>query len=583
MLDEEKAIQNAFENLLRVENVRILSENEKRTLDFLINTVVWEVETEILFLNQCFRLTLHITFENHFPFEIPKIYLAPSSYEKIKYIPHIDTKRLVCTFDSEIASTNPNEPFGIIMACLKRAKEIILDGLSGSNHLDFEEEFIAYWEGKYDKSDELPKEVLSIIDNILIPENLKLICLRSRLSIYKYVLHIDDELAQVFKQFLSDYDFKFEEVDVFYFNHHNFKDVPPFNLKNKESLKYLNTESEIKRFTKFINKNSYPKLVVTSKIINDNEFIFGWFHNFLNTSVKGFRPGIFNPFDALTKTQANDSVQRISTEKFTYKRLDNRTSGIPSDYHKLTFTIVGIGSIGSNLYPYLNSFNYPAFKFIDKELLKLENIGRHFLGFNNIGNYKSKALGDYAKLSNPLQIISTKEDSILKVIKHTPEYLNESDYLFVAIGNKNIENWIGNALFEGIIKVPTFFLWVEPYLSGGHCIYINPLQPTYKNYFEEGYFKYNVISNTEYANSNSDLSLKEGGCQTTYIPYSASNITGFLSCLFPKIAFIIEGLQENSSKSFTWVGNTDKIISLGIKMSEIGENFSRGDLIENIL
>jgi len=583
MIDAESSIRKAFDEFSKIENVRILEIKEKRDLEFQINSIIWEVKTEILFSNQCLNLIFHISFANHFPLEIPKIYLAPSTYDEVKYIPHVDTNRLICTFDSEIATTNPEDPLGIIKECLKRSKEIILAGLSGSNHAEFQEEFVAYWEGKYDKYESFPKEVLTIIETINEPEKLKLICLHTKLRIYNYVLHIDDDTAKEFKRFLSDYDIKFDEVDVFYLENQKFKFTPPFSLKNINTLDFLVSEEQLKSFRNFINNISFPKLVISSTLIKGNEFLFGWFHNQLNPDVKGFRPGKFKLFDALTKTQSNQLVSRITTDRYTQSRLINRSEGEVNDKHKHSITIGGVGSIGSNLFPFLNSFNFPEFKFIDKEVLKLENIGRHFLGFNSLGKFKSKALGDYAKLKNPLQIISTKEDSIINVINKTPEYINESDYLFISIGKKNIEDWLGNAIFEGIIKVPTFFLWVEPYLCAWHCIYINPLEPTYTNYFEEGYYKFNIISSAEYANNNSNLSLKEGGCQTTYVPYSASNIIGFLSCLFPHIASIIEGSQENRSKSYTWVGNTDKIISLGIELSEFGVNYSSGDLIENIL
>ncbi len=76
MLDAEGSIRKAFEEFSKIENVRILDIKEKRALNFKLNIVVWEINTEIQHLNHCINLVFHIPFNNHFPLELPKIYLS---------------------------------------------------------------------------------------------------------------------------------------------------------------------------------------------------------------------------------------------------------------------------------------------------------------------------------------------------------------------------------------------------------------------------------------------------------------------------------------------------------------------------
>src|SRR5690606_1258972 len=118
-----------------------------------------------------------------------------------------------------------------------------------------------------------------------------------------------------------------------------------------------------------------------------------------------------------------------------------------------------------------------------------------------------------------------------------PAFINESDYIFIAIGESNIESWLADAVNKGLIIKPIFFVWVEPYLLGGHCIFITPENNNYESYFDKnGFFKFNVIG--DYKNKN--LSLKEAGCQSNYTPYSSNNIQLFLGHLNLEISKIIE-------------------------------------------
>jgi hypothetical protein len=251
------------------------------------------------------------------------------------------------------------------------------------------------------------------------------------------------------------------------------------------------------------------------------------------------------------------------------------------EIRKYSFSIAGVGSIGSNLFPFLNSMNFPEFRFIDKDNLKLENIARHFLGFNFLGFNKAKALSLYIKQSNPIQNVVYKNESILNVVTNNSDFINDSDFLFVAIGDSNIESWLGEKLKTKEINIPTFFIWVEPYLAGGHCLYINPDDDIhYSSFFEGDFFKYNVISKEAYSKNLNLLSLKEAGCQTTYTPYSSSNITAFLVSLYSIISQIIENKHQRTS-SFTWIGDINNIENLGIKISDYELKEKIGEIISN--
>jgi hypothetical protein len=577
-MNEKDAKQIAFEKLSSIDNVRIVSFGECKMLGFNPEYDLWEVNTEILLNDQIFPITLYIYFSTFFPIEIPRIFLSTDTYDNIKYIPHIDNKKFVCTFDNEIIRLDPEQPFEILYECLNRAKRIISDGLHKVNFDDFLSEYKAYWEEKYDDETK-PIHILSLIDNLNINDELKLISLENSLNGYKYILFREDNISTTFKGFLTENHFKYQVISAFQLDDFPLK-KPPFNFTNKQILEIVRNDcnSQLEKFELFINKNEFPKLIITKKVINGKEYIFGWFHKFLNTNRKGYRDGSISRLMVFNTFQAKDHIERVSSETFTPKRLENRTAGdnLSKKYH---FAIAGTGSIGSNLLFFLNSFNLPTFSLIDDDFLKIENINRHFLGFSYINKFKTLALKEFLKTSNPFQEVNTKEESISKVITFEPEFINSCDYFFSCIGNFNIESWIFEALKNQIIKIPIFFIWVEPYLVGGHCLFIHPNNPSFNKYFEDGFFISNIIPKEVYNDPKFNLTKREAGCQTTFIPYSSSNVISFLSQLFSKICSIME-VKSNVSTSFSWIGNIQKLNELELPKSKFAENAESGQLIE---
>ena len=70
------------------------------------------------------------------------IYIA--QHMTFPFIPHVDIKGKFCLFETEGILIDQNL-CGIILQSIERAKEIIEDGLAGTNREDFIEEFESYW------------------------------------------------------------------------------------------------------------------------------------------------------------------------------------------------------------------------------------------------------------------------------------------------------------------------------------------------------------------------------------------------------------------------------------------------------
>jgi hypothetical protein len=193
------------------------------------------------------------------------------------------------------------------------------------------------------------------------------------------------------------------------------------------------------------------------------------------------------------------------------------------------------------------------------------------LGLSYSGKSKVDAIKDYLIKKNPKQSIITRIDSVIKVLKSNPKYINDTKIFFATTGNDNVDKFIGLALEENIINVPTFIIWVEPYLVGGHCLYFpKNTSSRYENLLDDSFFKNNIIDKQNFISQNENLILSEAGCQANYVPYSGNSVILFLSALFPKISNIIKN-DSTKAVGFTWFGDSSILQNKRITISEFAQ------------
>ncbi|OSY89309.1 hypothetical protein WH52_01325 [Tenacibaculum holothuriorum] len=581
MIEYNEALERVISYIEKRERVKSINNYRKKKLNLPEFLDIWEITTEIIDQrNKIKSIRLHIIFFPDFPLSFPKILLSKDDFDRYKYIPHLQVDRMLCIFQNN-SEPNINLPEKVVEEAIRRTKNIIEEGLKGkSNDKDYEDEFEAYWDSNYSNKESVNKSFLLLHDKPL-KQNFDLVSLETPVNKFKYIIHQNEDIALKFKAYLNDQNINYTESTGFLIQNFDLFTEPPFNKTNKElfnAIKKLGDKT-YKEYVSFINQKGDSKLFLFTKNINGNLRYFGWYHSPAKSSIKGFRGKSLNNFKTLSTIQSSDRINRISPQVYNNKRLTKRSAGEVKENRPNKFALAGLGSVGSNLIHYLNSIKDAEFKLIDYDSLELENIGRHYLGFKYLNYKKTKALKDFLTHFSPIQKVETREKSIVQVVKDEPKFINESDFLFIAIGESNIEYWISDAIDKGIIIKPTFFIWVEPYLLGGHCIYINPKQNNFISYFtKKGFFKFNVIGDY----NNEVLSLKEAGCQSNYTPYSSNNIQLFLGNIYSKILEIINS-DDMESKCFTWVGDKSIANSLNIKLSEYSLNIDSNTLINNVL
>lgn len=586
MTDFEQARIKALEQLQATNSVTILDAAEKKKNELSKYPDVWSVQTEILMPgDETSQIKIFVCLPPDFPLILPRLYLDAADYKRIKYIPHIDVEKFICLFDDETISLDTERSGDIIHSCLVQARKIIEAGLHKKNNDDFKDEFIAYWAQKYDTNDSIETGLDMITGDILPGTNtIPCLFLKRPYTLFSFVLHNENKDFKRFRNYLKDQGISFEEMEAFYLGELD-EISPPYNTLNSNISTIVKEyfPALVKDFERFINFIAYPKLVLFSMKVKERVLYFGWRIFRLELKRNGYRPGTLSGIDVFNTFQKSDPTGRLKFQTFTKERLVMRTDGVPASTQGIKIAMAGLGSIGSNLLHYMLSMDLDELQLIDPEVLSIENTNRHLLGMEFIGDYKVNSLKTLLLRDNPLLKIDCHKKSIITIIREKAGLLNDMDFAFIAVGKNNIEEYIINALKDGVIKKPVFFLWVEPFLCGGHCLFINPDHELNINeFYEEGLFKYNIIDESEYRDTSRQLLFREAGCQASYLPYGKINIALFLSRLFPVVNKIITE-KENENKRITWKGNEAMCEKLSLKLSAWSENLNFDEIYINDL
>ncbi|MFG1735158.1 ThiF family adenylyltransferase [Paenibacillus sp. 843] len=520
---------------------------------------------------KCFTFILCLPF--NFPDEFPSVFIMDPLFSELFPIPHLDRFQELCLFDKNEAHPNAEQPIELLDAVIERSFFLLNEGFTQQNDTDFIDEFESYW----------VQETKHKIYSLISPDGL---------SKEIYWLHFrknDDELSLVSEsleegqRWISQFDGKMQgKATKAWFQPLSSLGKPPFPTNNREMYRRLIEYGKItiKDLTSFLNRYARPSLIVFS-IPYRNGYIMGaWTHaknskfrttvfrgkHRLQDSLNGFRPGKRHAQLELNRDYGELAIDKYFVERVDAKRLFNR-GGDGLTYHNPSIAMIGCGSIGSHLSQALVETGVRRVLLIDPDRLNFENIARHSCGASYVGKNKAHALKHSLGQHFPhLDITVRKQDILHTLIKET-SLLNSFDLSIVALGSYAIEHRLSILLREGIISTTMLFVWVEPYVAGGHAIYADPSYP--------GCFNCLFDANRRYPRSvlydTSQYSKREAGCQSSYTPYGVADLKRFIYDL----NIFIDDIRANKVQKnmvYTWVGNVKVQQEQGRKIASRWKN-----------
>lgn len=486
------------------------------------------------------EIRLKCTFPISFPYTFPEIYILKEFYKKYKPIPHIQDFRskdgYICIFDSNTSYPNFNMLREVTLECIKKAQQIILDGIEKNNIEDFRNEFLSYWE--LDSSS-------TTADLIFKPQSypMELYCYKRNDK--RLYLSDDKEKLLNYLIYTKGWNIKTSNLINALFLPIEDDWYPPFPNSNIEVINKLKSCKHYKDYIKYLKNNRKQHIVVFSQTVNNNVCLAGWIHEKVKTP-NGFRTNNVVPEFFYGYLHKDDKIKKFTINHLSNERLFER-GGDGNIKEDIKVSITGCGSIGSYLTKTLIDLGLNKFILIDKDILLSENIARHYCGASSIGKSKVVAIKEAVIKHFPDTCINAIEKNIFSIFKDDIDVLNECDYNFVVVGHIPTEMKFIQLFNEGKIKKPLIIIWVEPYIMGGHAII---LQNKQKDIIDNI-----LVSQTKNILSNGEEYIKrESGCGSTFLPYSAFEVQQFLNSIMD---YINQNIFEKRSKNnyyLSWCG-----------------------------
>lgn len=574
-----------FSELSKTETCKILVHEEikKLSYNFSDGGTVWEVSTELTFKNQILELKFYIDFPKDFPYAFPRILINREDYIEIKYIPHINEEMVVCIFDDGqsliMPKTNIPRFIGFMLSKAKRI--IIASEDETTNNQEFKKEFKAYWEEKYSPSDiTSDKGLHSIAENTR--HEIKGIRFTSDFSGFDYYIYDNEEDLKKILDFAKKHNIRTVEIGILLIEN-NFES-PSFEMSISESIVIIEKDSDqYSKFKKLCSDYDLANiLVLFCNNANSTDEYYGWSYKKITIQPRKIS-GARNSSSKLAYLKnpiiSKNNVTRLSFQNINIERLQKRTTGYVEQ--QLSVAVSGLGSVGSNLVFFLKNLPINKYHLIDNQLLSVENINRHLLGFSYLKWSKANAIAQWLKSSNPLYNAEIKFNSVISVIKDEPNYLNDCDFHIVAIGSTMVEEFILNNLIDGKLSKPTIIFWVEPFMASGQMLFIMPddASKALMTITDENY-KYAVLQNVD--SQKNKTYIVEGSCQTGFSPYSSAYMIQFLSSIFLDLKrHLTEG--DLNSSIYTWIGNKDLLNNQGLLITPFAQAENSFTLLKNNL
>lgn len=494
--------------------------------------------------NSTYKLILAIP--KTFPYEYPSVYLH-QEHADLTNLPHIDSNFFICTFDKSLSFSNIYKPLEVCENIIKKACKIIKDGLTGKNHKDYEEEFLAYW-----ANNNCDGEVLSLVKPT---DKVKDICVfdirKLNFKGYKYLL-VDS--SQEGTNWLSNVGAMKNSISIEY-NYGVY--FPILTAKfdfipktNKEILTFLQG-NKLKDLFTHLNNKKRPTLVLCN--YKNGMFAFELQEYYDNVRKgkeslkrkhqKGFRPGKQVTSMELSGFAKDNKIKGYDVDRFDKERLFERGGEGLNVSQQYKINMLGCGSIGSFLLEKLVQAGFNNFNLVDNDIFCIENLARHICDILDLGFRKVEALKNKMFKRYPLLNITTMYENIVSLALNNLETFNSCDLNIVCVGDYNTEICLTKLLENKIIQKPILILWVEPYLKAGHFVYIDPndvISFEELHYFESNNLVYRYSVNPIFNQEKK----QEAGCQSVYIPYGTLSISSFLNT-------VVYLIQEIASKKIT--------------------------------
>lgn len=559
-------LANAFAELSQEYDLQLL---DKVPFDFYRSDFFveqWKVMVDASIRGRCENVEFILGFKECFPFTPPYVLYLDTKYG---YLPHISyDARKICLYPDSV-TYDCTAPTALIRETIHNARRYVERFVYCDNRPEFKAEIDSYWSETYE--DEPCKDSYWLVYGDVLSGMSKQVNVlsfpvdsMSRIDRY-FVRHVVVDITKEPTAFETNLKWLHSAPvsSALYLASFTIPEEPPYFLDSSGIYNALKDDSDRVLLKKYLNEKG--KAVVLFRLGPKNMF-GGVKIDRLNVKRNGFRTSILTPYRVFNNFEEKAKKrERIVGHLYSPNRIVERTSGMNTPNKDIV--IAGLGSIGSNLCYFLNGYDNAGFTLVDTDILTVDNIGRHLLGFEYVSMDKVSAVADFLLRYRPDRNVRPMNLSIEEALLGGKLAITDLSFLFVCIGNLMSEKFILEAMKQGMIRCSVFVLWLEPYAISGTMLYINP-RDSLDSIVEaaaKGFERYRLICSDEYDEPRK-FTKKDAGCNGTYALYSGNDVIMFLTAMYPYIDSLLR--DGGNSKCVRWIGNINIAQEKGIKLKE---------------
>lgn len=504
--------------------------------------------------------------DNRFPFSIPKTAIEPAP-EPLKY-PHIEKDGYLCVAENAVPK-DENAIEKVAHYVLAESLELVNKCISGGNQKDFQDEILSYWDRSQSdnaskcyslldlEKDRTAKKIKiwkgingEAINFVADTINQGEKWLNQKLVKYKKQSVGDALFAWSGKVLLpEEYPSNNKQVYDFLKNHCDEKALKIYqelaeNLPNKIDI-IIGFETDTGNALVGIELDQ--PVLRTYKMTSRQALRKGFRKNSVNPVIVGNRY-------ASEKTESQRLiVQRVDPAWALSRDSDARIKTL----EKKTVTIIGCGSVGSEIVRMLAQNGVGTFNLIDPDSMEWENIGRHTLGAKQIvlngKSYKTDVLKSVLTSQFPhIKIRSAYPDKWENILASDTDAFHKSDLVLMATGDWPAENAMNKYMLEQKSFPPVLYGWAEAYALGGHSFAVLMKGGCFNCAFDDTTFKFKL---TEFEEEHQQLPA----CGGVFQPYRSIELAPINSVIAAHAIDILTG-KVMKSQIRSWIGSNSILL-----------------------
>jgi molybdopterin-synthase adenylyltransferase len=471
-------------------------------------------------------IAIEVRLPPSFPDALPKVAVPQGRLPK--RLAHVDESGTVCVVPLSNVLVDADRPADLVMEALRRATDVLDQGLLGETDVDLDTEFQAYW---------MPTDLTTTLSYCDVDGSARqiVVCQLSGGSKLINESRIVADRVEDVELWAMHVGAKLESVHEGLF-------VPvnasvPLALPNQPTtvaqiaqlIERHATPSGQRLFRRAIEGAAYPQLVVLSmpeapagagrriaaiRIKRPDRAL-------LKELERGFRPGHVPAWRILARI-GREAVDRLGVQRVDSAYLVAR-GGAATRLIDATVTVVGVGAVGSELARNLAGVGVGRIRLVDPDGMALENVHRHALGMKSTGDKKSTALKRELLRRFPHLEIDERTARVEALLWEEPAFLLEADLIVLATGEETLERRLNRLLRGG---PPRLHTWLEPLGIGGHAFACGGNAPSgepvagcfeclYRTDAAAG-----LINRTAFTESGQEIRQSLAGCAGTFSPFS---------------------------------------------------------------